>query len=368
MDFMKKVLANSLIACLGVAVLISGISVVFTSTFVSMVHVPERVHEQAELFFRISSAGLIAQFGMNWFSGMLRGLGDAKTPLRILFVATFLTIASVYICIAVFHMGVVGAAVGQIVATLIASIWGYFDTVKRNSLFDMRNWDFSIDWPVIGKIVGIGIPVSMQMMVASLSGTLIVSMVNRFGPEMTAGYGIGMQIDQIAFLPAMSIGMAISSMVGQNLGVKRYDRVKKILYVSLLLSVGLSALMFVLVKVAPISVAGLFTTDNAVAVNAAAYWHIVAWSYMTYAIMFALQGVVRGAGDTMVLLVFSAIALIGVRFPLAGYLSTHFGLGADGIWWAVVISTLVGVALSLGYYLSGRWMRRVVIPAEIEET
>jgi putative MATE family efflux protein len=361
MATVKKGLTNSFLASIILCVVISVFSVLFSRPLLALVNTPPAIRHDANIFFSISAAGIVFQFIYNWLSGILRGLGDSKTPLYLMIVSTVLNIILVPVLIIgpgpLPAMGIAGAAVGTIVATMISVAAGYLYSRRKNPLFDVRNWDFKIDWTIVRRIFTIGIPASLQMIVTSTSATILVALVNRFGADVTAAYGIGMQIDQVAFLPAMTIGIAISSMAGQNLGVAKYDRVRRILLVSGLLSLAFSLVFCGVMFFFPAAVAGLFTKNDHVIAHAAGYFHIVCFTYVTYAIMFALQGVVRASGDTLTMLLMTVIAIILFRIPLAYGLSEWTPLKEHGIWMAMLISTMVGMLLNYLYYVSGRWKR-----------
>ena len=106
----------------------------------------------------------------------------------------------------------------------------------------MRNWDYSLDWHLTREVFVIGVPASLQMIVVSLAGVIIISLVNRYGTEVTAAFGIGMQVDMLAVIPFTSIGMAATTIAGQNLGAQKLDRVFKTLRVSVYC--GLAVLRF----------------------------------------------------------------------------------------------------------------------------
>lgn len=302
----------------------------------------------------------------NWFAGVLRGLGDSKTPLHLLIVSSVLNVILVPVLIKgvgpLPGLGIAGAALGTIFAGAIMLFIAYYFVLRKHPLLNIRVWDFTIDMSIWRKIFVIGIPASLQMIVISLSGTLIISLVNTFGSQLTAAYGIGIQLDQFAFMPAMAIGMSVSSMVAQNLGARQYDRVKEITKFSILLSLLISLVFFIIVYTFPIQVASLFTKENTVLLLTKEYIRIVSFSYFVFSIMFSLQGILRGAGDTMYMLVFSLIGFVAVRYPLAYTFSKFTVMREQGIWFAILISTFVGLLLNYWYYRSGRWRRKVIVP------
>ena len=231
MKLLSKILTNSFLGTALLCILMTAIGIIFSRSLLSLVNTPVEIRADAHTFFVIVLAGLIFTFAYNWFAGILRGLGDSKTPLYLLIVSTLLNIALVPLLITGFGpvpaFGIAGAALGTIISNIIMIVVAYIFVLRKHALLNIRAWDFTIDMEIWRKIFSIGIPVSLQMMVTSLASVLIVSLVNTFGSEMTAAYGIGMQLDQLAFMPAMAISMSISSMVAQNLGAKQYDRVKK---------------------------------------------------------------------------------------------------------------------------------------------
>ncbi|MDD5529094.1 MAG: MATE family efflux transporter [bacterium] len=365
MRLLSKVLTNSFLGTGLICVVISAIGIIFSENLLTLVNTPPEIRKDAHTFFVIMVAGIVPMFGYNWFSGVLRGLGDAKTPLYLLIVSSLINITLVPVLIKGVGpfpaLGITGAALGTIISSIIMLFVAYFFVLRKHPLLNIRKWDFALDKEIWRKIFVIGIPVSLQMIVVSLSGTLIMSLVNTFGVQMTAAYGIGMQLDQLAFMPAMAIGMSVSSMVAQNLGAKRYDRVREITKLSILLSLAMSLVFFIIFYTFPTQVASFFTKESSVLVLTKEYIRIVSFTYFIFSIMFALQGVVRGAGDTMYMLIFGLIGFVGVRYPLAYALTKFTTMREYGIWVAILISTFVGLVLNYWYYRSGRWRTKVIV-------
>ncbi len=370
MGLVKKVMSNSFLASIGLCILITAFSLIFADKILELFRTPPDVKPLAVLFFRIIAGGLLIQFMYNWFSGLLRGLGNSKIPLYILILSTALTLILVPFFIIVLKIGIAGAALGAILANLAGMIWGYFYSIKKYPMFDMTKWDYKPDWTILKKIVVVGFPATMQMMVTSFAGALILGLVNSFGnKDLTAAFGAGMQADQIAFLPAMTLGMAISSMIGQNLAAGKFDRIKKFLYSALIISVSISAVLNILIFIFADTLGYMFNNKAETVALSAHYFRIISFTYVAYSLMFAFQGVIRGAGDTMASLIITAIAVIGFRMPLSWYLSQHTSLAENGIWWGMLFSTFIGVILSWGYYLLGRWKKmRLVERSKPEKT
>ncbi len=363
--YMKKVLSNSFISTMLIALVISVLSIVFTGPLLHLLNTPEKLKPYAHTFFLIAVSGLVFSFGYNWFGAVMRGLGDSKTPLILLVYSTALNILFVPILILGFGpippLGVAGAALGTVISSFLILVWAYVFVLRKHPVLNAHNWDFTPDWTIIRKIFSIGIPISFQMSIVSLSGLFIVSLVNTFGPAVAAAYGIGMRLDQLAILPAMAIGMSVSSMVAQNLGAKEHGRVKELVRLSLLTALGLSTLFFGIIYGFPRLIASVFTRELPVVDLTVDYIRIVAFTYFTFSVMNVLQSIVRGAGDTFYMMVFSLVGLIIVRYPLALWLSKT-ALQERGIWLGILLSTVVGLTMNYLYYRSGRWKRLTILP------
>ena len=362
---LRKILSNSFFASLLFCVVISLIGLAFRHELLDWVHTPPEIRAMALSYLTIIMATLVFQFFLNWMTGMLRGLGDAKTVLKILALLTFFNILFVPLLIRGIGplppLGVAGAAWGTVLSALAAGGIGYGYLIRQNPYINMKSWDFGIDWRIIRQVFVIGVPASLQMIVVSLAGVLIVSLVNSYGTDVTAAFGIGQQIDLLAGLPSMSIGMAATSIAGQNLGAQKIDRVFQTLRISVLFGLAISLFFCAVLTIFPYDIGAIFlqeSADHAQVLDAVrSYYRWMAFIFPCFAVTFTVQGVLRGAGDTMALLALSFIALIVVRIPLAHLLAGSLGYGADGIWMAMLFSSALAVGLNWMYYKWGRWQK-----------
>ena len=369
---LRKILSNSFMASLLFCVVISAVGLLLRHHLLAWVHTPDEIRDMTLSYLTIIIASMIFQFFLNWMTAMLRGLGDAATVVKILVLLTLLNIILVPLLISgagpIPPMGVPGAAIGTVLASFLTSIVGYVYLLRKNPYMNMKSWDFTPDGHIIRQVFVIGIPSSLQMIVVSLAGIFIISLVNSYGPDVTAAFGIGMQIDMFAALPSMSIGMAATSIAGQNLGAQKMDRVYQTLRTSVLFGVAIALLCCVVLALFPYQIGGLFLKESAghtqVLEAVRVYYHWMAFIFPCFAVIFAIQGVLRSAGDTMALLALSFIALIVIRVPLAYLLSGPMGYGQEGIWMATLASSTLAVGFNWFYYRKGRWQRICVLKAK----
>ncbi|MCG6534364.1 MAG: hypothetical protein L7F78_06655 [Syntrophales bacterium LBB04] len=226
----------------------------------------------------------------------------------------------------------------------------------------MLSWDYSLDWHIIREVFVIGVPASLQMIVVSLAGVIIIALVNSYGTVVTAAFGIGMQIDMLATIPFMSIGMAATTIAGQNLGAQRLDRVFRTLHVSVSFGLAVGLVCTAVLLIFPDYIGAIFlekSAENARVLNIVRdYYHWIAFIFPCFAVIFAIQGVLRSAGDTMALLALSFIGMFVIRIPLAYGLAGPGGFEQDGIWMAMLMSSALAVWLNWLYYKMGPWKKK----------
>jgi putative MATE family efflux protein len=364
-QMLKKILANSFFSSILFCLLISVVALLLRRQLLEWVNAPRDIQEMALSYLTIMMAALVFQFFINWMNGMLRGLGDATTVLKILAMLTVFNVVFVPLGILGISplppLGVAGAAYGTALAAVMTCVIGYFYLLRLNPYINMRNWDYSPDWHIIREVFIIGVPASMQMIVVSLAGVIIISLVNSYGTTVTAAFGIGMQIDMLAAIPLMSIGMAATTIAGQNLGARKLDRVFQTLRISIFLGLAVALVCTAVLLIFPQYIGAIFlkaSAESAGVLNIVRdYYRWMAFIFPCFAIIFAVQGVLRSAGDTMALLALSFIAMFIIRIPLAYLLAGPVGFQQNGIWIAMSSSSVLAVVLNWLYYKHGSWKK-----------
>jgi len=185
-----------------------------------------------------------------------------------------------------------------------------------------------------------------------------MSIVGGYGTDVIAAYSVAIRIDSFASLPAMNFSAALSSFVGQNIGAEKHERVKKGYVATLQMNAVITILMTAVILIFPGWLMKAFTPDLEVINIGKEYLYIVGGFYIVYTSMFVNNGVMRGAGDTLIPMFITLISLWLIRIPLAWYLSHHFSY--QGIWWSVPLAWAVAMILSYSYYKTGRWKKKSV--------
>lgn len=341
------------------SVVLTLVGIPLTDQIFRLIRLPEEIMPEATTYLSIYLSGLIAFFGFNATSAILRGLGDSKTPLYFLMVSTLFNIGFDLLFILVFKWGIAGAAVATVISQAGAFITAVIYLNRNHKLidFDLPNWHF--DRKIFWQSLRIGLPTGFQHTFVSLGMMAIMAIVNTFGTNVIAGYAAAIRIDSLAILPAMNFSAALSTFVGQNIGAGRSDRVRRGLIATLLMSSAVSLTVMAVVILFKYQLIGMFTKDPEVIRIGAEYLLIVSSFYLLFTAMFKINGVLRGAGDTLIPMFITLTSLWVIRIPFAWYFSRS--MGETGIWWSVPASWGVGLILSFFYYLTGRWKTKAVV-------
>lgn len=364
-DRMKKTIQTStvLLAFVGLFFLIIGR--VFAADIMRLMSTPHEVYTMAVSYLRIYIISMPAMFGLFLVASALRGIGDSKTPLY--FQVGALLATAIFDPILMFgwlgfpRCGLNGTAIASVCSQSVAvlALMTYLARKKHIASPDWRH--LCVDWPSLWLILQIGAPSVVQQSLVSLGMIFVVSIVNGFGESAVAGFGAGMRFDQIAFMPALTLGGAVSMLVGQNIGAGQVHRAKDVFKWGIGICGGITFVIAILATVMPHVLVSMFLKANehhalATGTN---YLRIVAVSYVFFAVLFVANGVINGAGYTFVTTIISIVALYAARVPLAVYLS-HRMHRVEGVFWAMMISNAVSMTIALCCYLSGFWKKPII--------
>lgn len=342
-----------------IASVIVSVAGFFLSTpILRAMQTPEEILPHASEYLRIMFIGMIFLFGYNTVGAVLRGLGDARRPLYFLIVASILNVVLDLLFVIGFGWGIAGAAWATVISQGVSFVIGVAYMQRRPELrTTLRSMRF--DRPLFRSMLRIGLPTGIQQSLVSFGFVALTRIVNPFGTDVVAGYTAATRLDSFAMLPAMNLSMAVSTFVGQNLGAGKPERVRRGYAAGMAMGGAISVVLTAVLIVFRDGLIGLFSTDPGVLRYGGEYLTIVTSFYVLFTAMFITGGVLRGAGDTMVQMVITLIALWGVRIPVAALLSGT--MGTLGIWWSIPAGWSVGFALIFGYYLTGRWKRKVLV-------
>lgn len=360
-NMVRKTIANSLtLAALGSAV-VTVVGFALSERMLALLNVPLEIRPMALSYLKVHFLGTLFMTGYIFVSAILQGLGDSKTPVKFLALAVVLNLVlDPFFIVGIGPLpplGVAGAAIATVISHAVSFILAIWYLGRDGKLLDLRGFRLRLDKELTRKTLVVGLPSGVQQTIVSLGIMAMSSIVNSFGTAVVAAFGAASRLDQFAMMPAQSLALATSTVAGQNIGARKYGRVKQVLIWACLIAASIALAVTGIAQFTPRILMRLFTSDEEVLRLGAEYLRIVSIGYVAFSLMFIFNSLVRGAGDTVPGMFFSALNLWVVRVPLARWLSSMPQLGSRGIWIATAVSSYVGATISVIYYATGRWKR-----------
>jgi putative MATE family efflux protein len=303
----------------------------------------------------------------------LRGAGDSMTPLWFMILSVVLDSGLNPVFILGLgpapRMGIAGAAFSTLIANYVA-LFGLIAYIYIKDLpLRLRGPELRYLWcdlSIFKTIIVKGLPMGLQMIVISVSALALVGMVNREGVDTAAAFGVAMQLWTYVQMPAMALGAAVSAMVAQNIGAKKWDRVGRVTGVGIVHTLLITGGLIILMTLADRAVLALFMGGSSPALPIARHIHLIAtWNFLLFGVMMVLFATVRANGAVWAPLIILTIGVIPIRF---GWIFlTHDWLGADAIWTSFPVTSFINLALSLAYYLQGGWRKARMAAEPVDE-
>ncbi|RKD25863.1 MATE family efflux transporter [Ammoniphilus oxalaticus] len=333
------------------AIALGVLGFVFSTQILGLLGTPQSMLTQASSYLKINFLGIIFLFGYNFISTVFRALGNSKTPIRFVIIAVVLNTILDPLFIHVFNWGIEGAAYATVTSQGTAFIYGLIISLRRNMIpFTLPSIPQKAE---VSLILKQGLPSGLQMTVISAGLAAIMSVITSFGGEVVAGFGAAQRLDSLLMLPAQALGTAVNSMAGQNIAVKKWERVKQItMYATLLNLVSMLCIATLLFIFAQQGIQ-MFTTEAGAVQFGSQYLKIMAFFYPFLGFNFVWNGVVRASGAMFQVLVLNIISFWILRYPLILFFSKR--LGGKGIGIGMGISFVISSLFAYGYYRFGKW-------------
>jgi len=360
-----KVSEQTLLMMMAAAIVLSFIGYFLTPMLIKIMGAKPDVFSGAVSYLRISFMGIIFIFGYFIFQSLLRGFGDAKTPMYIVLLAVVLNAILDPLLIfgyGIFPaMGVAGAALATVITQGIAAVIGIGILFTGKYGIHIKKENLKPDFKLMKRIFLLGFPTSIEQSMRAIGFAIMTALVASFGTITLASYGIGTRIQSFVIIPALSLSIANSTLVGQNIGARKPERAGKIAMISSIFGFIVLTIIGLLFFLFSTQISRVFIpNDPAVIESSALFLRIIALFFGFIGVQMALFGAFRGAGHTTAAMVFSVITLV-VQFGSALLLSKYTPLGDLGLWWAFPISNLTGAAIVVFWLFRGSWKKGVHI-------
>ncbi len=318
----------------------------------------------ATAYLQIIYAGIPLMFGMFVVAALLNGVGDTVTPMKLMGVSVALNILLDPFLIFGWGpfpaWGVAGAAIATIISRGIVALIGIALLFSGRLGIHIRPHHLRLRWDTVNQIVVIGGPASLGQAGTALGFSIMTGILARFGTAVVSAFGIGNRIISIALVPAMGLGQATATVVGQNLGADLAKRAERSAWTGMGISTAVLVTASVVVLALRASLVRIFIADPEVIALGARMFTLVSIAFPFMGILQVIIGTYQGSGHTVYSMFFSLFRLWVLRVPLVYLLGFTMKLGPDGVWWAMLASNFGAATLSLGWFLTGNWKHRVI--------
>lgn len=227
MQGVRRSVATGAVISAIVALLLTTVCVLGSHGILSLMNTPKDIEKDAYLYLVVICWGIPTTMLYNYLSSIMRALGNSKIPLAFLLIASILNIILDFVCILVFRMGTMGAAVATVVSQAISGILCFFYIVFFFPTLHLKKEDWKIDKKFVWAHLRLGLPMGAQMAVIATGAIAVQASLNGFGTEAVAGFTASIRIEQLVSQVMMSLGMTLATFVGQNYGAQNLNRIKK---------------------------------------------------------------------------------------------------------------------------------------------
>lgn len=354
---MGKMIGTLFVVLTLCAVVMTGICLGLRMQILKWIHMQEESFQYAVDYITPCILGLIFIYGYNLVSAILRGVGDSKHPFLFVAIASVMNIVLDFLFIVGWHMGSYGAALATVISQAFSFVYGLYFLYRKRKQFGMEldREIFCIDFEILRSLLKLGLPMVLQSAAITFSKLYITSWVNEYGVIAAAVTGIGNKLIAITNVFSQAFSTAGGTMIAQNIGAGKYERVSKIVGVSMLTNAAIVSVLCVVTVKFPQYIFGIFVKEEDVLEMAVSYVPVAVVMYGSCILRPPMNALINGSGNSGLNLAIALLDGVIARIGLALFLGKYCNMGINGFWhgnaWASYVPFLIGGI----YYVSGKW-------------
>ena len=357
LEQVQKTIGTMFTFLLSISVLVSVVCYFIRFDILRWINTPAESYQFTMDYTVTCIVGLFFIYGYNIISAILRGMGDSRRPFLFIAIAALLNIVLDIVFVAGCGMEVFGAALATVISqagSFIISLV-YLYRRKESFGFDFKLKSFRIDPAALKPLVALGVPMAIQSAAINLSKIVLMSWINLFGVVYSALAGVYNKINVMINIVSSSFTTAGSTMVGQNLGAKQYERVSKVMKTVGTCTILVSTIFTFIIVCFQDSIYQLFTADEAVLSNAYILLIPIILNFYGAATRSIAFSLINGSGNTK--LNYAVAILDGMisRIGIAALLGFVLKIGCQGFWYGDAIAGFIPFVIGMTYYFSGKW-------------
>lgn len=355
----RKNLSTACFTLLGAGILITILGILTSRPLLAgLLQADASILDDALLYLRIYCIGLVFQFAYNTFAAILRSIGDSRSTMYFLLLATVVNIVLDLIFVQFWQ--VAGVAWATVIAQAVSAVTAGVYLFRKVELARFRKSQFRFHREMFGMSLRLGVPTSIQQCSVGLGMVLMQRLINSFGVDTISAITAAMKLESFAMVPIMMFYMGLSNFTGQNMGARQMDRIKRGYHQTMVMAmITCAGIILLLVFAGPYAI-GLFHMNQAATAIGVEYLQTLAWFFLIFCIMYITNGVLQGSGDVAYPTAGSMTSLI-VRVIVANIMATFPAIGYRSIFYSIPIGWVCGTAIVFIRYLTGKWKTKGVM-------
>ncbi|MBR3772643.1 MAG: MATE family efflux transporter [Clostridium sp.] len=355
----RKTIGNSVYVIVTMALLVSIIGVVWAPDILKLLETPEVLIKDSTTYLRMTCGALIVVAAYNGVSSILRALGDSKTPLVFLVLGSIINIVFDLVFVLYMDMEVFGVALATVISQCFTACTCFIYAICKVPYFKLTREEMKLEPSLIKNAVKIGVPFSLQNSLIAISCIILQRVVNSFGPVVVGAFTVTSRIEQLVQQPFSSLGLALTTYSGQNVGAGRIDRVKKGMRSATLMALLFSLSMLPLAYLCGESIIRIFVKKDEYTVieMGVQALKITSLCYFPLGMIYVPRALLNGAGDAGFAMI-NGISEVICRILFSTVLTRIAIIGYWGIWITSGATWTVTAIVCMIRYFSGVWMRK----------
>ena len=319
--------------------------------------VPQDIMGMSVLYMRVYYFGLVPSLIYNMGSGILRAIGDSKRPFYFLVASALTNVVLDILFVVVFHMGVAGVGLATVISQCVSASLILLSLSRTSDSYHFVLRDFGFEKDLLIKIVLIGIPAGLQSVLYSVSNLFIHSSVNTFGTDTVAAYTVFGKIDEFFWAISGALGNAALTIVGQNFGALKIERVKKAIWTALWMYLVMSALLSSTMLLCGRFMMSMFTKDEVVKGICWQMLRFLAPTWGTFAVVEIFSSSLKACGDSLNSMLLTVFGVCAIRIGWILFFPYHTVVEAL---YCYPLSWVFTSLLFLVYYFKSGWLQKCI--------
>lgn len=335
---------------------VTAVGLLLSKSAMELIKTPVEIFDSAVTYLQIFFVGIIPMFLYNTGAGILRAVGDSKTPFFVLVIACFVNIILDVLFVAGFKMGVSGVALATVISQVVSMVLIFIPLMKTDDIYKIEFSKIRVEPSLLRKMIKLGIPSGLYSTMYTISNLIMMTFVNSFSVTTIAAWTAWGKLDALFWMSVSSLGMALSTFAGQNFGAKKYDRIKKSPVQALLIMYSITAVIVIVFRLFGRTFYGWFIPGETEVIDMGIkILMFLTPAFFLYVPNEIFAGIVGGVGKTYVSMLITFFGICGTRMI---WLYTAC-VGTDNFIRVITcypISWLISAALFFIYYKSNKWI------------